>query len=49
MPAIAACPDADVPARLRAAVHRAEPAGGGEDDVPVETDGFTVDPAAKAR
>lgn len=34
--------------RLRAAVHRAEPTGGG-DGVLVETDGFTVDPAAKAR
>ncbi|GGZ36945.1 response regulator [Streptomyces poonensis] len=33
-------------ARLRAAVRRAEPAGGGEDDV-VETEGFTVDLAAK--
>ncbi|MFD5538440.1 response regulator [Streptomyces sp. NPDC127079] len=35
-------------ARLRAAVRRAEPvAGGGEDDVLVETEGFTVDLAAK--
>ncbi|MFK0160508.1 response regulator [Streptomyces sp. NPDC090499] len=35
-------------ARLRAAVRRAEPVtGGGEDDVLVETDGFTVDLAAK--
>ncbi|MEU7552248.1 response regulator [Streptomyces sp. NPDC044571] len=35
-------------ARLRAAVRRAEPlAGAGEDDVVVETDGFTVDLAAK--
>ncbi|MER6460987.1 response regulator [Streptomyces sp. NPDC048409] len=35
-------------ARLRAAVRRAEPvAGGGEDDVLVETAGFTVDLAAK--
>ncbi|MEU9243766.1 response regulator [Streptomyces sp. NPDC048385] len=35
-------------ARLRAAVRRAEPvAGGGEDDVLVETGGFTVDLAAK--
>ncbi|MFJ3965133.1 response regulator [Streptomyces sp. NPDC090036] len=37
-------------ARLRAAVRRAEPAagaGGGEDEVIVETDGFTVDLAAK--
>ena len=35
-------------ARLRASVRRAEPvAGGGEDDVLVETDGFTVDLAAK--
>lgn len=34
-------------ARLRAAVRRAEPAGGGEDEVLVETDGFTVDLAAK--
>ncbi|GAA2245941.1 DNA-binding response regulator [Streptomyces ruber] len=33
-------------ARLRAAVRRAEPTGGGEDDL-VETDGFTVDLAAK--
>lgn len=33
-------------ARLRAAVRRAEPAGGGGDAV-VETDGFTVDLAAK--
>ncbi|MFD4508148.1 response regulator [Streptomyces sp. NPDC058457] len=35
-------------ARLRAAVRRAEPlAGGGDDDVLVETEGFTVDLAAK--
>ncbi|MFH9083681.1 response regulator [Streptomyces sp. NPDC017673] len=35
-------------ARLRAAVRRAEPAGPGEDDVTtVETEGFTVDLAAK--
>ncbi|MFJ8163977.1 response regulator [Streptomyces sp. NPDC096136] len=35
-------------ARLRAAVRRAEPAaGGGEDEVVVETEGFTVDLAAK--
>ncbi|MCX5150065.1 response regulator [Streptomyces sp. NBC_00320] len=35
-------------ARLRAAVRRAEPsAGTGEDEVIVETDGFTVDLAAK--
>ncbi|MGW7104366.1 response regulator [Streptomyces sp. NPDC054883] len=35
-------------ARLRAAVRRAEPpAGAGEDEVVVETDGFTVDLAAK--
>ncbi|RPE40009.1 two-component system KDP operon response regulator KdpE [Streptomyces sp. Ag109_O5-1] len=35
-------------ARLRAAVRRAEPvAGGDEDDVLVETEGFTVDLAAK--
>ncbi|MGW2964132.1 response regulator [Streptomyces sp. NPDC001220] len=35
-------------ARLRAAVRRAEPvAGTGEDDVLVETEGFTVDLAAK--
>ncbi|MEV7441282.1 response regulator [Streptomyces sp. NPDC091204] len=35
-------------ARLRAAVRRAEPpAGSGEDEVIVETDGFTVDLAAK--
>ncbi|MGY4981010.1 response regulator [Streptomyces sp. 900105755] len=35
-------------ARLRAAVRRAEPvAGGAEDDVLVETEGFTVDLAAK--
>ncbi|WP_314248641.1 response regulator [Streptomyces kutzneri] len=35
-------------ARLRAAVRRAEPASGsGEDEVIVETDGFTVDLAAK--
>src|SRR5262245_46866705 len=34
-------------ARLRAAVRRAEPTGGGDDDVMVETDGFTVDLAAK--
>ncbi len=35
-------------ARLRAAVRRAEPAAGsGEDEVVVETDGFTVDLAAK--
>ncbi|KOV70553.1 Fis family transcriptional regulator [Streptomyces sp. NRRL WC-3618] len=34
-------------ARLRAAVRRAEPIGSGEDDVLVETDGFTVDLAAK--
>jgi two-component system KDP operon response regulator KdpE len=35
-------------ARLRAAVRRAEPvAGGGEDDVLVETEEFTVDLAAK--
>ncbi|MFJ3658953.1 response regulator [Streptomyces sp. NPDC090119] len=35
-------------ARLRAAVRRAEPVGPGEDDViTVETDGFTVDLAAK--
>ncbi|MEU7058845.1 response regulator [Streptomyces sp. NPDC046197] len=35
-------------ARLRAAVRRAEPVGAGEDDdVLVETDGFTVDLAAK--
>ncbi|MEU9453156.1 response regulator [Streptomyces sp. NPDC048277] len=35
-------------ARLRASVRRAEPvAGGGEDDVLVETEGFTVDLAAK--
>ncbi len=35
-------------ARLRAAVRRAEPAAGsGEDEVIVETDGFTVDLAAK--
>ncbi|MFE2143221.1 response regulator [Streptomyces sp. NPDC059456] len=35
-------------ARLRAAVRRAEPsAGTGEDEVLVETDGFTVDLAAK--
>ncbi|MEU3983077.1 response regulator [Streptomyces sp. NPDC026672] len=35
-------------ARLRAAVRRAEPvAGGGEDEVLVETAGFTVDLAAK--
>ncbi|KPH98293.1 MULTISPECIES: response regulator [unclassified Streptomyces] len=35
-------------ARLRAAVRRAEPsAGAGEDEVLVETDGFTVDLAAK--
>ncbi|MFI0510241.1 response regulator [Streptomyces sp. WSLK1-5] len=35
-------------ARLRAAVRRAEPTGGGEDDdVLVETDEFTVDLAAK--
>uniref|UniRef100_A0AAU2JW58 Transcriptional regulatory protein KdpE n=1 Tax=Streptomyces sp. NBC_00049 TaxID=2903617 RepID=A0AAU2JW58_9ACTN len=35
-------------ARLRAAVRRAEPvAGAGEEDVIVETDGFTVDLAAK--
>jgi two-component system KDP operon response regulator KdpE len=34
-------------ARLRAAVRRAEPTGGGEDDVIVETEGFTVDLAAK--
>ncbi|MFF1339093.1 response regulator [Streptomyces sp. NPDC058290] len=35
-------------ARLRAAVRRAEPsAGAGEDEVIVETDGFTVDLAAK--
>lgn len=35
-------------ARLRAAVRRAEPpAGSGEDEVVVETDGFTVDLAAK--
>ncbi|MFI6146604.1 response regulator [Streptomyces sp. NPDC051109] len=35
-------------ARLRAAVRRAEPgAGSGEDGVVVETDGFTVDLAAK--
>ncbi|UXY30429.1 response regulator [Streptomyces sp. HUAS TT20] len=35
-------------ARLRAAVRRAEPvAGGGEDDVLVETEGFTVDLVAK--
>ncbi|MFF4645197.1 response regulator [Streptomyces sp. NPDC001389] len=35
-------------ARLRAAVRRAEPAAGsGEDDVVVETEGFTVDLAAK--
>ncbi|MET9081667.1 response regulator [Streptomyces sp. NPDC004237] len=35
-------------ARLRASVRRAEPvAGGDEDDVLVETDGFTVDLAAK--
>ncbi len=33
-------------ARLRAAVRRAEPAGGGEEDV-VEAGGFTVDLAAK--
>ena len=34
-------------ARLRAAVRRAEPTGGGEDDVLVETEEFTVDLAAK--
>jgi two-component system KDP operon response regulator KdpE len=34
-------------ARLRAAVRRAEPAGGGEDDVIVDTGEFTVDLAAK--
>ncbi|MFD8985404.1 response regulator [Streptomyces sp. NPDC059564] len=35
-------------ARLRAAVRRAEPSGGsGEDEVTVETEGFTVDLAAK--
>ncbi|WP_225830377.1 response regulator [Streptomyces sp. NK08204] len=35
-------------ARLRAAVRRAEPAGAGEDEVTtVETEGFTVDLAAK--
>ncbi len=34
-------------ARLRAAVRRAEPTGGGEDDVIVETEEFTVDLAAK--
>ncbi|MFF4115773.1 response regulator [Streptomyces sp. NPDC001714] len=35
-------------ARLRASVRRAEPvAGGGEDDVLVETEGFAVDLAAK--
>ncbi len=34
-------------ARLRAAVRRAEPTGGDEDDVMVETDEFTVDLAAK--
>jgi two-component system, OmpR family, KDP operon response regulator KdpE len=34
-------------ARLRAAVRRAEPTGGGEEDVLVETDEFTVDLAAK--
>ncbi|MFJ3641220.1 response regulator [Streptomyces sp. NPDC090108] len=35
-------------ARLRAAVRRAEPVGAGEDDVrSVETEGFTVDLAAK--
>ncbi|WP_018547307.1 response regulator [Streptomyces sp. LaPpAH-108] len=35
-------------ARLRAAVRRAEPVGAGEDDVTtVETEGFTVDLAAK--
>jgi two-component system KDP operon response regulator KdpE len=34
-------------ARLRAAVRRAEPTGAGEDDVIVETEGFTVDLAAK--
>ena len=34
-------------ARLRAAVRRAEPVGGGEDDVLVETDAFTVDLAKK--
>jgi two-component system KDP operon response regulator KdpE len=34
-------------ARLRAAVRRAEPNGGGEDDMIVETEGFTVDLAAK--
>jgi two-component system KDP operon response regulator KdpE len=34
-------------ARLRAAVRRAEPTGGGEDDVVVDTEDFTVDLAAK--
>ncbi|MDQ0789698.1 response regulator [Streptomyces sp. B3I8] len=34
-------------ARLRAAVRRAEPVGAGEGDVVVETEGFTVDLAAK--
>ncbi|MET8946087.1 response regulator [Streptomyces sp. NPDC004542] len=34
-------------ARLRAAIRRAEPTSGGEDDVVVETAGFTVDLAAK--
>ena len=34
-------------ARLRAAVRRAEPTGGGEDDVIVDTGAFTVDLAAK--
>ena len=34
-------------ARLRAAVRRTEPTGGDEDDVTVETEGFTVDLAAK--
>ncbi|MGW5098037.1 response regulator [Streptomyces nodosus] len=34
-------------ARLRAAVRRAEPTGGGDDDVIVDAAGFTVDMAAK--
>ncbi|WUT06605.1 response regulator transcription factor [Streptomyces sp. NBC_00704] len=37
----------DVLARLRAAVHRAEAADGSEAEVLVETDGFTVDLAAR--
>lgn len=39
----------ELPTRLRAAVHRAEPVGSKEDNVLAGTDGFTVDLAAEAR